>query len=235
MKPRFSKKRNSGMTLLEVGVAIAVVMILVCVFLSTNDNYRVERRAQKISCVSNLKQIGLSYRLWEGDHGDTYPTGVSVTNGGSMEIIATGDVLQTFLVMSNELSTPKILFCPADATRTMANSFAALASSNISYFISADATNDQNKQLVVFGDDNFAVGGVPVKPGLLELSKNAPVAWTSARHHQVSEKPHFWTTTHEESIGNLILGDCSVQQVNTENLQNTLRQTGLATNRLAIP
>jgi hypothetical protein len=55
---------------------------------------------------------------------------------------------------------------------------------------------------------------------LLELSTNAPISWTSARHH---------------FAGNIGLADGSVQQFTIQRLQNALQQTGLATNRLAIP
>src|SRR5882757_6006822 len=125
MNPRFSKIRNSGMTLFEVGIVIAMVMILVVVLLPRFLRSRVH--STRIACVNNLKQIGLAYRIWEGDNGDIYPMGISVTNGGSMEMVATGNVVQTFLVMSNELSTPKLLACPQDTSRMWAASFGGLS------------------------------------------------------------------------------------------------------------
>ena len=88
-----------------------------------------------------------------------------------MELVATGNVLATFLAMSNELGTPKILHCPEDTDRVETNSFAALASSNISYFVNVDAT-ESYPQMFLCGDDNFAVDGVPVKSGLLEITTN---------------------------------------------------------------
>ena len=96
MKPRLSKKRNAAMTLFEVGVVIAIVMILVVLILPRLAR---PRTATVINCANNLKQLGLAYRIWEGDNGDIYPMGISVTNGGSMEMVATGNVVKTFLVM----------------------------------------------------------------------------------------------------------------------------------------
>jgi hypothetical protein len=221
MQPRFSKKRNSGMTLFEVGVVIAVLLILALIILpALRDSHGISK-APRITCVNNLKQICLAYRIWEGDNGDKYPMGVSITNGGSMEEVATGNALTTFLVMSNELSTPKILFCPADTTRTMANSFALpIGNSNISYFVGVDVTNDLNPEMILSGDDNLEIGGIPIKSGLLELPTNAPVAWTAGRH---------------KLAGNFGLNDGSVQQATIYTLQQAFQQTGLATNRLAIP
>jgi type II secretory pathway pseudopilin PulG len=217
MKPRFSKKRNSGMTLFEVGVVIAVVMLLALVLLSTflGDKPKIQR----INCVSNLNQVCLAFRIWEGDNGDIYPMGVSVTNGGSLELVATGNVLATFLIMSNQLSTPKILHCPLD-TGTNSSTWTGLASFNISYFVGVDATNEANPQMMLSGDDNFEISGVPLKSDLLEVPTNTPISWTAARH---------------KFAGNIGLCDDSVQQVNRDGLQKLLQQTGVATNRLAIP
>ena len=219
MKPRLSKKRNAAMTLFEVGVVIAVVLVLAIIVLPRLAANRIH--SQKINCVNNLKQIGLSFRIWEGDNGDIYPMGISVTNGGSMEMVATGNVFQTFLVMSNELSTPMILICPEDRARIQATFFGGLVNSNVSYFVGADATNDSNPQLIISGDSNFEIGGRPVKPGLNSFWTNDPVAWSPATRHI--------------KTGNIGLNDGSVQTTTSASLRNHLQQTGLATNRFAIP
>ena len=124
MNQRLYKNHSVAMTLVEVVVVIGLLVILVAVLLPALA--KAKRRASHINCVNNLKEIGLSYRTWEGDNGDKYPMGISVTNGGSMEMVATGNVLQTYLVMSNELSTPKLLHCPKDLVTTEASSFGGL-------------------------------------------------------------------------------------------------------------
>ena len=129
------------MTLFEVGVVVAILVMLAMLLLPTlaNVNHRPAR-----NCSNNLKQIGLAYRVWEGDNGDIYPMRIPVTNGGSMEMVTTGNVVQTFVVMSNELSTTKVLVCPNDPTRRWATDFGGLSNFNISYFVGADVTNDVN-------------------------------------------------------------------------------------------
>jgi prepilin-type processing-associated H-X9-DG protein len=122
--------------------------------------------------------------------------------------------------MSNELSTPRILICPADADHACATNFGAgFKNSHISYFVGLDAT-ETNSQAFLSGDDNFAISRVPVNSGLLELSTNAPIAWTAARH---------------KFAGNIGLADGSVQQLSQNGLRQAVQQTGVATNRLAIP
>ena len=125
MKPRLSTRHETAMTLFEVGVVVAIVLILLAVLLPGIAKTR--KTSSRVGCVNNLKQVGLAYRIWEGDNGDTYPMGISVTNGGSMEMVQTGNAILTFQVLSNELSTPKILICPADANRMYGPRFSAVS------------------------------------------------------------------------------------------------------------
>jgi hypothetical protein len=98
-----------------------------------------ERKAQHITCVNNLKQIGLAFRLWEGDHGDQYPFNVSTNAGGTLEFCVVGkdgfdrNTFLHFQVMSNELSTPKLLICPQDRSKKAATNWTSLGPENITY------------------------------------------------------------------------------------------------------
>jgi len=136
-----------------------------------------------------------------------------------MELIATGNVAACFQVMSNELNTTKILLCPDDTRRVWATNWSTLNNSNISYFVGLDAA-ETKPQMFLSGDDNFAIGGVPVKSGVVQLLTNTPVTWTKGRH---------------KLYGNIGLADGSVQQLTTDGLQQALHQTGVATHGLAIP
>ena len=212
------------MTLFEVGVVIAILMVLAMLLLPTLAKFK--RKSSRIYCVNNLKQIGLAFRIWEGDNGDLYPMAVPVTRGGSMELVQSGNVISTFQVMSNELTTPKILVCcgdmnnPGDTSRTFATNFGSLSNSNISYFVGVNLTNEINPQLMLSGDCNFEISGRPVHSGLLSLQTNDPVGWLPPRHG---------------SYGYLGFADGSAQGATTHGLRSYLGQTGLATNRLAIP
>ena len=162
--------------------------------------------------------------------------GVSVTNGGAMELIATGNVAGCFQVISNELSTTKILICPADTNHEFAANFDVLDNSHISYFVSADVTNENEEELMTFldGDDNFERSGFPVKSGLINVSSNTPIAWTPGRHNQVYRE-HFWSIPEKDYFGTIGVADGSVEKYETWQLQKHFQYIEPGTNRLAIP
>ena len=222
MKPRWQKQRNRALTIFEVLWVIAGLIILAMVILPMLAERR--RLYARINCVSNLKQVNLSFRIWEGDNNNKYPMAVSVTNGGAMEQIAMGDVTDCYRVMSNELSTPKILICPMDRKHIAATNWTTdFNNSHISYFLNPDAS-EAFPQEIMSGDDNLAIDGVPVKSGWLLLPGNAAISWTAERHG---------------GAGNLSFADGSVAEVSASGLQNALvlatNGTDIMTNRIAIP
>jgi len=218
MKPRLAKQRNQALTKIDVVVIIAVLAILAALLLPALAASK--RKSSRIGCVGNLKQVGIAFRLWEGDNNDKYPMSVSVTNGGAMERLAAGNVVACFQVMSNELSTPGILHCPADTTHFAATNFSTgFSSANISYFLNPDAA-DTHPQMIMLGDANLLVDGKPVQPGILILWTNQTIAWAKDRHH---------------NVGNLGMTDGSAMQVISDGLRQALWQTGAVTNRWLIP
>jgi competence protein ComGC len=233
MKPCWQKRVGKAFTLIDLLVIIAVLAILMAMLLSMRDSG--DWRATRIACVSNLKQVNLSFRIWEGDNNNKYPMAVSVTNGGAMEWIATNDVATCFRVMSNELSTPRILICPADLKRIFATNFDSdFNASHVSYFIGVDASNEDYPQRLLSGDDNFQINGTRVGSGVLSLSTNVPLEWGPGRHGDDPNR-HFWTPPPKHFVGNLGFADGSVAEESDSGLFNSLKLTGLATNRLAIP
>jgi prepilin-type processing-associated H-X9-DG protein len=104
------------------------------------------------------------------------------------------------------------------------NFSAGFSDANISYFFSLDTTTDINPQMILDGDDNLAVNGVRVKPGILNLSTTNSLAWTKERHGVV---------------GNIGMADGSVMQV-TSNMLNSIvlaatNGSPVNTYRLVIP
>jgi type II secretory pathway pseudopilin PulG len=218
MKPRRANQRNQALTLVEVVVVIAVLMIMAALampFYAANRHWH-----ERLDCVNNLKLINLAFQTWAENKGNKFPMEISVVNGGAQELVAMGNTAACFQMMSNELAKTKILHCPQETRQRAARNFTTdFSSSNISYFIGLDA-NKGNTQRILSGDDNFDINGAPTKSGLLLLSTNDSVVWAKSRHFRV---------------GNLLMVDGSVEQTTISGLMSLFQQTGLATNRLAIP
>ena len=217
-----TNRSRYGFTLIDLLLVIAILLVLGAILITKIGASKT--RSPRITCTDNLKQVGLAFRIWATDHQDEFPMRASLTNSGIMETVASGNVAAIFQIMSNELNTPKILFCPSDKKRTQATSFdksgaPAFSNSNVSYFIGMDA-RDILPNSFLSGDDNFLVDGVPIKPGIQTIATNTLVTWSELRH---------------EKQGNIGLADGSVQGFSSIALKAALKTTGLATNRLAMP
>jgi hypothetical protein len=212
-----SLKRDRALTLIEVLAIVAIVMILLAWYLPNISHG--PYRAPRIQCVNNLKQMGLATRVWEGDNLDRYPTAVPATNGGSMDFITGPNAFRHLQVMSNELATPKVVFCPleSDRSRFVATNFETFCNSNVSFFVGIDAT--ETNAMFLYGDRNIT-NGMALRNGILNLTTNHLSAWTAEMHNKV---------------GNICMTDGSVQQVSIVGLQNSVANTGVATNRLQMP
>jgi hypothetical protein len=223
MKPRLSNRRNLALTLTEVLVIVAVAIALAILA----GLPRAKAKAIRISCLSNLKAGECGFRLWAGDNNNQYPMELSTNRGGAREWLLEGKVFEVFRMMSNELSTPKILFCPADTSRTYATNFAiGFDNTNISYFLGVDApcrdnTNvpEARMSLFLYGDRNLTNDPGP-QNGILQLTANQNARWTAGLH---------------KYEGNICLANGNVLQLNNSSLREAAQTAAPATNRLVIP
>ena len=229
MKTFLCNQRKRGLTLVELCVVIAIITIFYLMIISGAAPDHAKARALRIQCVNNLKQTALAFDVWAGDHGQKFPMEMSQTNGGTMEFTSGPNAFRHFLIMSNEIVNPKVLFCPAesDRARVQATTFSFApkpgevpfaSNSNLSYFVGIDA-KDTDPQSILSGDRNIT-NGTPIKNGILELNTHSSAGWTAEIH---------------KKLGNVALADGSVQQLSNIGLRVAVTNAGAFTNRLQMP
>jgi prepilin-type N-terminal cleavage/methylation domain-containing protein/prepilin-type processing-associated H-X9-DG protein len=102
-------------TLVELLVVIGIVALLMALLLTTLRSMR--ERAQRATCLSNLRQLHLSFHLYALDHRQRVPLGYrKACQFNSMLFSATADrfVLFGHLYQRNLLTQPGAYFCPTE-------------------------------------------------------------------------------------------------------------------------
>ena len=263
------KNKKTAFTLIELLVVIAIIAILAAMLLPALA--AAKRKAQKINCVNNLKQVGISYRIWEGDNNDRYPQAVTAAQGGAQDYCTHGGNNSTtgtaatlaynpgmvYLVMSNELATPKILFCPSDTihsgqstnfsypdtlsvTTPGANQNAPVLSqpTKVSYFVGGDST-EADPQGIMGGDCNIGNQTTSGSGSASTTRFGATVSPTLSAPEITSvafgtaANNWAWTANdlHQKS-GNLLIADGSVQSATISGLHTFMQN---ATNTVQGP
>jgi prepilin-type N-terminal cleavage/methylation domain-containing protein/prepilin-type processing-associated H-X9-DG protein len=200
MNPSSANRQESAFTLTEMLCVVAAIGILAALLLPVLGQG--QARAERVQCVNNLKEIGIAFHVFAHDHRDNFPMQEPIHEGGSLEFLQNGYLVngafyfsfRHFLPLSNVLATPKLLNCPAELTRLPAETFASFRNNNLSYFVGVNS-EFRKPNSVLAGDRNIT---------------NNSAAPSSIVHYSFVQ-PVYWTRELHRLKGNLLFADGRVE------------------------
>lgn len=204
-------------TLVELLVVIAIIAVLAALLLPALS--RAKEQARRAKCISNLRQIALSARLFSADHDSYYPWHTPTEDGGTYGSSA-GTAWRNFRSLSNELITPKLLVCPSDtSTKKMAGDWAefttaAYRSNAVSFFLCIDSF-EQIPLTMIAGDKNISGGN-------WTSCESVSASGVDALRMRAGDLSIGWSTATHGSSGDIALADGSVHRTTPSGLQNII-------------
>ena len=205
-------------------MVIAVIAILAAMLLPAL--LRAREQARCLKCLSNLKQVSLAFRIWALDRDGFYPWQIPASQGGIYGP-GTGQIHQNYLVMSNELVTPRVLVCPSDpetdssvtgwSAQPTGLAYPANRGAAISYFIGLDGF-EPLPACMLSGDRNL-VGGQASHCASVADTPGVPAIDLKPTNPNIT-----WTNTLHTRRGNLAICDGSVQRTSPVELRQRVAE-----------
>ena len=229
MTPNNNRNRNvlsrffcrAAFTLIELLVVIAIIAILAAMLLPALGNAK--KRAQMVGCISNNKQIALSFILWSSEHNN----GKFPWNKGP-EQFPLDPPRDIWGALQDYIKTPTLIKCPSDIKRTNILSWAVFGPAyqfrnGCSYFFGVDAQPD--RPTVILTGDNYISSDAPKNQTLVMPNTSSGSGNTFNRSLVI--RHGWWANSgrHNKNAGVTSFVDGSARTLKVPDFQQVLADT----------
>jgi hypothetical protein len=221
------KHSTRAFTRIELAASVAALALLGALAAPILATTRSD--AERAGCMNNLRQIGRGVRLWASDHQERVSWRTLTSDGGTLPdtgIKVAAAWFEFSYALSNFVTSPRVLVCPADSQAIVAPSWGSIISTNyrssvLSYSLGLEVLPESPRSLMAF-DYNIrpssygaATCSARVNNAGSLLGPDTSVGWTNGIH---------------VNSGDVLLNDGSVVVTDSTSLRKTLAEQSMTDN-----